>query len=408
MQTRLTPELLKLESGPEAEQILRNCVHCGFCTATCPTYQLLGDELDGPRGRIYQIKTLFEGAPATLSLQKHLDRCLLCRACETTCPSGVAYGRLLETGRLRLAQLKTRSRFERLQRWLLRKILPYPARFGFFLRLGQLVKPWLQGALGKKIPSRQPQSPRQNPAPHSRRMLILEGCVQSELAPSINHTTARVLDRLGISLIKTPTAGCCGAVDQHLDAPEAARQRARKNIDAWWPMLEAGAEGLVITASGCALMVKEYGHILASDAEYQAKAAKVAELTYDLIEVLLQEDLSGLGIDGTNHGPIAFQSPCTLQHGQKLAGRVESLLSNLGFKLTPVADAHLCCGSAGTYSILQPKIAEQLGQNKARALEAHNPNLIATANIGCLNHLAGISRLRVIHWIELLDTGSSS
>lgn len=407
MQTRLTSQFLSTEEGREAEQILRSCVHCGFCTATCPTYQLLGDELDGPRGRIYQIKQLLEGSPPTQSQQQHLDRCLLCRACETTCPSGVDYGQLLETGRNLLEKRQPRKPLDKFQRFMLRQILPYPRRFSLLLKLARPIKSLLPVHIRKTIPDRGMEQGNW-PAPrHTRRMLILDGCVQPGLAPSINRATAFTLDQLGISLIRTPDAGCCGAVNQHLGDPETARQFARRNIDAWWTHLESGAEAIVITASGCGQMLKEYNHLLRADTEYAQKAARIAEASRDIAEILETEDLSPLNGQLDTSRPVAFHAPCTLQHGQRLPGIVERLLEKLGFTLTPVQDAHLCCGSAGTYSILQPKLSNELARRKAAALENGKPELIATANIGCLKHLQGNTELPVIHWIELLHKATS-
>ncbi len=401
MQTSLEQRFLQTPEGKEAEAILRACVHCGFCTATCPTYQLLGDELDGPRGRIYLIKQVMEGQAVSARTQLHLDRCLSCRACETTCPSGVRYGRLLDIGRSLVDQRVPRSSFSRLFRWGLRQLLPYPARFGPLLRLGQWSSPLLPAVLKTKIP------PRQRPAARpvrccDRSMLVLEGCAQSAATPNTNAAAARVLDRLGISLISPPEQGCCGAVSHHLSACEEGLGFMRRNIDAWWPHIEAGAEAVLITASGCGAMVKEYGELLRNDPAYAEKAARVSALAKDLSEVLTGEDLTILKIDGAGRR-LAFQSPCTLQHAQQLNGVVESILRRLGFQLTPVVDPHLCCGSAGTYSILQPKLSKRLRENKLAALEAGNPELIVTANIGCQLHLQSGTRRRVRHWIELLD-----
>jgi glycolate oxidase iron-sulfur subunit len=405
MQTRISDQILTTEAGRRAESILRSCVHCGFCTATCPTYQLLSDELDSPRGRIYQIKQLLEGAEASPSVQQHLDRCLLCRSCETTCPSGVDYARLLEIGRRHLADRYHRPLLERLQRWLLRKIIPNRNYFSILLQLGQTLKPLLPKKLSRTIPNRNHIStttmPRQD---HTRKMLILDGCVQPSLAPSINLSTARVLDRLGISLISTPSAGCCGAVEHHLDDVDAAKQAAKRNIDCWWPHLQAGAEALIATASGCTQMIKDYGHLLADDPEYAGPARQLAASTRDIAEIINNEDLEPLKQEENNHTTIAFHSSCTLQHGQGLAGCVEGILERLDYRLTEVQDAHLCCGSAGTYSLLQPKLADELGQRKSQALQAGKPDIIATANIGCLTHLQKHSTQPVVHWIELLNS----
>lgn len=404
MQTSLADFIKDTSQGREADAILRSCVHCGFCTATCPTYQLLGDELDGPRGRIYLIKQVLEGHTPSRPTQVHLDRCLTCLACETTCPSGVRYGHLAEIGRELVEQRVRRPWRERLMRSALRRVLPYRRRFGALLGLGRGVRPLLPAALKSQVP------PRTEPGPwpaarHPRRMLMLGGCVQPGLAPEIDAATARVLDRLGISAIALPESGCCGAVSLHLSARAEAEGFMRRNIDAWWPHVEAGAEGILVTASGCGAVVKDYGHLLREDPEYADKAARISALVRDPGEVLAREDLSALALEGDRR--IAFHSPCTLQHGQKLPGVVEGVLQRLGFDLTPVADSHLCCGSAGTYSIMQPELSTRLRDNKLAALEAGEPELIATANIGCLMHLRGGTTRTVRHWIELVDAGMS-
>jgi glycolate oxidase iron-sulfur subunit len=404
MQTALLQTLLETPAGKEAEEILRNCVHCGFCNATCPTYQLIGDELDGPRGRIYLIKQALEGHTPTVKTQLHLDRCLTCRACETTCPSGVDYHRLLDTGREILEQAVQRPLKERLTRRALRLLLPWPARFTPLLRLGQLVRPLLPSTLRQRIPAPH-RATRFTPArQHERTMLLLEGCVQPALAPNINRATRRVLDALGITTLTPAGSGCCGAVSQHLAAPREAAAFMRRNIDAWWPAIEDGAEAIVVTASGCAPMVKDYGRLLASDRDYADKAARVSALARDISEVLAHESVETV----CNKVPdaqrrIAFHSPCTLQHAQRINGTVEQLLGKLDYELLPVADSHLCCGSAGTYSILQPRIAASLRDNKLSALQASQPDIIATANIGCLTHMAGHSTMPVRHWIELIE-----
>ncbi|MEW8506487.1 MAG: glycolate oxidase subunit GlcF [Candidatus Thiodiazotropha sp.] len=405
MQTNISQQLLSTDAGRKAESILRNCVHCGFCTATCPTYQLLSDELDSPRGRIYQIKQLLEGAQPTPSVQQHLDRCLLCRSCETTCPSGVEYGRLLEIGRLHMADSYRRPLADRAKRWLLRKLVPNRGYFSLLLGLGQTFKPLLPKKLGRNIPPRTRISSTWPTANHQRKMLILDGCVQPSLAPSINLSTAQVLDRLGISLIRTPSAGCCGAVDYHLDDEEAAKRAARRNIDIWWPQLQAGAEALIVTASGCAQMVKDYAQLLAEDPDYAETARHLAARTRDIAEVIEKEEFEQLKTWSSKRTRVAFHSSCTLQHGQGLGGCVENILQRLGYHLTLVEDSHLCCGSAGTYSVLQPKLADELGRRKTRSLQADEPGIIATANIGCLVHLQKHASRPVVHWIELLNSG---
>jgi glycolate oxidase iron-sulfur subunit len=397
VQTELAAFIRDTPEGKEADAILRKCVHCGFCNATCPTYQLLGDELDGPRGRIYLIKQMLEGVAPTEKTRLHLDRCLTCRACETTCPSGVQYGRLADIGRGIVEEKTERGPLQRLQRKALAFFLPRTGLFSFFLRLGRLTKPFLPAFLKKAVPGAgRPAGVW--PAPrHQRRMLVLAGCVQPVLAPRINTAAARVLDRAGISLVEAPGAGCCGALRFHLNDQEAGRADMRALIDTWWPYIERGAvEAIVVTASGCGSTIKEYGHYLAHDADYRDKAARVAALARDLSEVVPP-------VPGAARGRVAFQSPCSLQHGQQIRGKVEALLAHAGYELTTVAESHLCCGSAGTYSILQPALSAQLRTRKVAALEGGAPVAIATANIGCLTHLQGEAHVPVRHWIELLD-----
>lgn len=401
MQTNLSEHAQTLPRAEEAESILRSCVHCGFCNATCPTYQILGNELDGPRGRIYLIKQLLEGAPVTDKTQLHLDRCLSCRNCETTCPSGVKYHALLDIGRAELERRVKRPTSERLLRQGLRHAIPHPAVFDALLKAGRVLRPFLPDGLKRKIPARGVAA-KSRPAPrHARRVLMLEGCVQPSLSPNTNAATTRVLDRLGISVTHAPLAGCCGATDYHLNAQEAGLARARRNIDAWWPAVEAGAEAIVQTASGCGAFIKEYGHLLRDDPEYAAKASRISGLTRDLVEVLAIEPLETL--QTVSGKKLAFHCPCTLQHAQKLGGSVEGVLQRLGFDLTSVPDGHLCCGSAGTYSITQPELAARLRDNKLDALESGQPEVIATANIGCQMHLNSAGRTTVRHWVELVE-----
>ncbi len=401
MQTYLADYIKDTAAGQEADAILRKCTHCGFCLANCPTYRLLGDELDSPRGRIYQIKQVLEGEAATESVQLHLDRCLTCRACETTCPSGVEYGRLADLGREIIEDQVPRPPTQRWLRGALRSVLPRPRLFATLLGMGRLARPLVPGVLRKKIRPR-----RQAPAwpaatAHQRFVLMLEGCVQPALEPPINPQTARILDGLGIGVKRTQEVACCGAIDQHLGAPDAAKTRIRGNIDAWWPHIEAGAEAIVVNASGCGAQVKDYGHLLADDPAYADKAARVTELAVDPVE-LLEQNAEQLAPAANAPKRIAFQTPCTLQHAQKLNGRVDKLLARIGFELTPVPDAHICCGSAGTYSVLQPKLAEQLRTQKLDNLSTGAPELIATANIGCLTHLDEASDVPVRHWLELI------
>ena len=399
MQTKLHKDIKDTAQGIAADAILRKCVHCGFCNATCPTYQVQGDELDGPRGRIYLMKQMLEGAAVGASTLTHLDRCLTCRSCETTCPSGVEYGRLLDIGREVAEARISRPILQNFTRTLLRFVLTRPRLFGMLLGLGRMLRPLLLHCLKAKIPLAQ-ASPAWPEPGHARRMLVLEGCVQPALSPIINVKAAQVLDKLGISLIRAAGAGCCGAISQHLSAPEQAKADMRRNIAAWWPHIEAGIEAIVITASGCGVQVKDYGHYLSDDPAYSEKAARVSALARDIAEVVAQEDTSKLSIRPRK---LAYHAPCSLQHGQKLPGLVEGLLERLGFQLLPVADAHLCCGSAGTYSLLQTELATTLRDNKLQALQAGGAEIIASANIGCLNHLQSGTSKPVVHWLELLE-----
>ncbi|MGQ0545431.1 MAG: glycolate oxidase subunit GlcF [Betaproteobacteria bacterium] len=391
MQTALADFIRDSAAGREAEAILRKCVHCGFCTATCPTYQVLGDDLDSPRGRIYLMKRALEGAPVSGRTRLHLDRCLTCRACESTCPSGVRYGRLVDIGRAVVEARAPRNPWDRAKRACLSFFLPRTRLFAAALGLARLLK---RNVLEKRPPGEWPA------ARHPRKMLALAGCVQPALAPSINAAAARVLDRIGISLVEAPGAGCCGALRFHLNRQDAGRDDMRALIDAWWPLVESGSvEAIVMTASGCGATVREYAHYLQADERYRDKAARIAALTRDLCEVVDPAALPQLG----NMGPLAFQSPCTLQHGQQVRGKVEALLARVGFELTPVDDAHLCCGSAGTYSILQPELSGELRRRKLHALQQGAPERIATANIGCLAHLQAGTATPVVHWVEVVE-----
>jgi glycolate oxidase iron-sulfur subunit len=403
MQTSLPQELLASASGRQADEILRNCVHCGFCNATCPTYQLTGDELDGPRGRIYLIKQVLEGNSPTDKTQLHLDRCLTCRACETTCPSGVDYHQLLDIGRELVEQSVPRSLPARFVRRALRLVLPWPARFTPLLRTGQLLRLLLPAAIKQKIPARSRDKGPRPQQQHARRVLLLTGCVQDALSPQINAATIRVLDALGIQTITRSNSGCCGAVSHHLGATGEARDFMRRNIDAWWADIEQGVEAIVVTASGCAPMVKDYGQLLAEDASCADKASRVSELAKDISEIIAAEDFMTVIRQATGEQKIAFHSPCTLQHAQRITGSVEQILEQAGYTLTPVADSHICCGSAGSYSLLQPGLSGKLRDNKLATLQSGQPDMIATANIGCLTHMANHAKVPVKHWIEYLD-----
>ena len=385
-------------------------MHCGFCTATCPTYQLLGDELDSPRGRIYLIKEVLEGNSVTNKTQLHLDRCLTCRSCETTCPSGVQYGRLVDIGRKIVDKHVPRSPVDVAMRNALNVVLPRQAVFKPLLRIGQALRPILPAALRSKVPNTDSRNATWPSPRHARKMLVLDGCVQPTLAPDINPATARVLDRIGVSLIKADAAGCCGAVTFHLNKQDAALDYMRRNIDAWWPFVEQGVEAIIMTASGCGAMVRDYAHLLAHDPAYAQKAQRITELTRDISEIVsaelptLEKQLETMpAFDRGTKPRVAFHSPCSLQHAQQIRGKVETLLTAAGFELTPVPDGHLCCGSAGTYSILQQTLSKRLLKNKVSALESGQPVAVATANIGCLTHIQSGITIPVRHWVELLD-----
>jgi len=407
MQTNLAPEYQNTPDGQAAEAILRKCVHCGFCTATCPTYHLLGDELDGPRGRIYLMKQVLEGQPPTRSTQMHLDRCLTCRNCESTCPSGVDYGHLVDIGRKLVDAKVPRPIGEKAIRWALKEGLPSPL-FAPAMKLGQLMRPLLPGSLQNKVPPKQDAGawPKRS---HSRKVLILAGCAQPSMSPNIDAATARVLDAAGIQCVVAPKSGCCGAVKFHLNDQDGGREQMRANIDAWWPLIApgcgSGVEALVMNASGCGVTVKEYGHMLQGDPAYAAKAARVSGLTRDLSELLpeLVPALRGK-LNAASKPSLVFHPPCTLQHGQKLRGGVEQYLAELGFAVRLAAnEAHLCCGSAGTYSVLNPEISYQLRDRKLQNLQPAAAEVIISANMGCISHLQSGTSTSVRHWIEVLD-----
>jgi glycolate oxidase iron-sulfur subunit len=415
MQTQLAPQFANTPEGIEAARILGKCVHCGFCTATCPTYQLLGDELDGPRGRIYLIKQIAEGQAPTEKTRLHLDRCLTCRNCESTCPSGVQYGNLIDIGR-KWAEENTPARpiGERLTRWALKEGLTKPALFNSAMTLGRLVRPLMPSGIKRKIPlvKNKALDPGINPyarpnTQHTRKMLVLEGCVQPGMLPNINSATARVLDALKIQLVSAPSATCCGALRYHLNDQAGGLDNVKQNIDAWWPMVESGIEAIIMTASGCGVMVKDYGHLLANDPAYATKAKIISALTKDISEVMtsLQNEL--VALIGTDQKPsVVYHPPCTLQHGQQIRGKVEGLLGSLGIGVRLCNDSHLCCGSAGTYSVTQPELSEQLRKNKLKnltvACEESGADVIVSGNIGCITHLQQDEK-PVLHWIEIID-----
>jgi glycolate oxidase iron-sulfur subunit len=427
MQTTLAPGLRAAPAAAEAAELIGACVHCGFCNAACPTYRLLGDELDGPRGRIYLVRGLLETGTATAVTQQHLDRCLTCRACEPACPSGVQYGRIVDLGR-ELAQAATPRRgWPKLQRVVLRRVLTNPMLFGALLAVARWCRPLLPAALQRRLPPAAPAASLVAPSLHSapaaqavqgappvaRRVLRLAGCVQPALQPGTGAATTAVLALLGIDSVFVARAGCCGALRQHLDDPVGALDAARRNIDAWWPQIEAGAEAIVMDASACGLMLREYGARLQHDPEYAARAARVSALVLDVAELVEREapqltarlatiDHGGSGSASASRPRVAFHPPCTLQHGQRLRGVVEALLARAGAEVVPFADAQQCCGSAGAWSLLEPELAEELRTRKLTALEAVRPDLILSANIGCITHLAAASGTPVLHWIEWL------
>jgi glycolate oxidase iron-sulfur subunit len=407
MQTKLTEIIKATREGLEAESILRKCVHCGFCNATCPTYQLLGDELDGPRGRIYLMKQVLEGQPATKKTLLHLDRCLTCRNCETTCPSGVEYGKLVDIGRQLVEQQVSRPFSQTLYRKILKTVLPRKWLFTPLLRTGQAVRSVLPKKLADKIPAYQAASVWPTRL-HNKKMIVLDGCVQPGISPNINAATARVLDKLEIQLVKAPNAGCCGALRAHLNDADGAIADAKRNIDAWWPLLDSdahGANALVMTASGCGTMVKEYEHLLAHDPAYAHKAKRISAATFDLSEIIFNhaDQLTRIVTKTGEKKNTAYHPPCSLQHAQKITGTVERILAIAAIPVSRCTDSHLCCGSAGTYSILQPDLSTTLRDQKLRNLHATGAEQIVSANIGCIAHLQSGTTTPVMHWIELLD-----
>ncbi len=399
MQTKLADNIKTKPEQAEIEHILRACVHCGFCNATCPTYQLTGDELDSPRGRIYLLKQVFEGEKVSQITQRHLDRCLSCRSCETTCPSDVEYGRLLDLGRIVVDENVARSFSDQLMRQMILLVFPYRQRFKRVIQFARWSRALLPKTVREKIPVKQ-RSENWTNSHHSRKIVILPGCVQPTLAPEIDLAAAKVLDKLGISLISLESSACCGALNYHLSAHEKAKALARNNIDACWSYIEQGVEAITMTASGCGLALKEYATILQYDRDYAIKAKRFSALVKDLGEIIRDEDLS---IFQGHNIKVAYQSPCTLQHGQKLPGVVESILQDIGCELVDVDQSHICCGSAGVYSLLQTALSEQLRDQKLEALQTNHADCIATANIGCLTHLQAKTSIKVMHWIMLLD-----
>ncbi len=400
MQTNLSQSFSQSSNAEVVESILRKCVHCGFCNATCPTYQLFGDELDGPRGRIYQMKQFFEGTPPNHDILKHLDRCLTCRSCETTCPSGVNYSHLLEIAREAIEQELSRPAIERSRRWVLTHFLNSGWLFRLVLNCGRLLSPLLPTSISQSIPVR--QIPIVRPvSQHARRVLMLSGCVQPALSPNTNAAAVNILHRFGITAVEIDAQHCCGAVGLHTSQVEQGRQQARKLIDYWWPHIESGLEAIVFTATGCGTTISDYNRLFADDEEYSEKVKTINELTRDFSQLVLKE-LAGFNFEAQQVRRVAFHTPCSMQHGLGLTGIVEKILSQVGYHICWVDDAHLCCGSAGTYSLLQPEIASQLRAKKQLALGVDTPDVIASANIGCQMQIASGSKIPVVHWVELL------
>lgn len=404
MQTNLASWIRDTDLGKEADDILRRCVHCGFCLATCPTYQVLGDERDSPRGRIYLIKEVLEGNSPTQSTQHHLDRCLTCRNCETTCPSGVQYGNLIDIGRKVVDEQVTRPLSQRVQRTALRKLLTSSA-FEPAVRMGRMLRPLVPGPLKNKIPAMRPAGELpDNTSQYGRQVLLLTGCVQPALVPAIDAATMRVLAALRIGAQRVAESGCCGAVNFHLDAQEDALAQMRVNIDAWFPLLDSGkAEAIVMNASGCGAMVKEYGHHLRHDPEYAQKAELISSKVMDIAEIIAPHTAELRELLGSVSERLSFHPPCTLQHWQGLRTVSEDVLTGLGFSLYPFSESHLCCGAAGTYSITQPALSKTLRDRKLEAIQESKPDVIISSNMGCITHLQSGTDTPVRHWIELVD-----
>ena len=402
MKTSITQSIIATAQGKNADRILRKCVHCGFCNATCPTYQLTGDELDGPRGRIYLIKQVLEGYRPGPHTRTHLDRCLTCRNCESTSPSGVDYGEVLDIGRKLVSEQEKRPFTDHIKRTALRKVFLNKRVFQSAITAAQATRNLLPADLKRKIPGKPDQLMAWPEKEHDRKIILLQGCVQPALQPNIDRAAAIVLDRLGIQTLRIPGNGCCGAISHHMDAHDEALNYIKYNIDSWWPSIESGhVEAIISTASGCGVTIKEYGRLLADDAHYRTRAAKTSELSRDLSEILADEPLAEQ-LTKTSYTTVAFHPPCTLQHGQQVHGKVEAILTASGLNLAAFNESHLCCGSAGTYSILQKTMADKLRDRKLSNIEAAEPEVITTANIGCLLHLQGGTDIPVRHWIELL------
>ncbi len=409
MQIKIDPEFQSDADIGAAKAIVNKCVHCGFCTATCPTYQILGDELDGPRGRIYLMKEMVEGAPVTAKTQSHLDRCLTCRNCETTCPSGVRYGRLVDIGRRFVDERVARPLSQRMTRWAMRETLSRRNVFAFLFGIARFVRPALPATLKKKVQVPPPAGVWPTSTNQSmRQMLLHEGCVQPSMMPNVDAATARVFHKLGIELVTASSAECCGAIRQHLSDHHGAEAQMKRNIDAWWPFVEKGVDTIVINASGCGVMIKDYAEILANDPAYADKAKRISAMAKDVSEILptFASEIETMARDksaGALPERVTYHPPCTLQHGQKIRGPVETLLGGLGVTVRLCQDSHLCCGSAGTYSILQPALSQELRDRKLANIMKTAPQEIVSGNVGCINHLQSATDVPVRHWIELVD-----
>lgn len=419
MQTNFTPQQLEDPHVDFSEKILRKCVHCGFCTATCPTYLTLGDELDSPRGRIYLIKDMLEnGRPADEKTVKHIDRCLSCLACTTTCPSGVDYMHLVDHARIHIQQTYKRPFMDRLFRNVLAMVLPYPSRFRFALQAARLAKPF--AGLFAKIPAMKPMAAMLSLAPTSlpaaiklpvvtpaetskvARVAMLSGCAQQVLDPRINAATLELLSRIGVEIVVPAKEGCCGALVHHMGREDASLAAAKNNIDAWWHEIEnGGLDAIIITTSGCGTTVKDYGHMLRLDPNYAEKAKTIASLAKDITEYLSSRELDT--VEKGRKLKLAYHSACSMQHGQKIKDEPKRLLSAVGFDVIDIPEGHLCCGSAGTYNILQSEIAGRLKERKLRNIAKVKPDLIAAGNIGCLTQLSADAGVPMCHTIELLN-----
>ncbi|QRG10047.1 glycolate oxidase subunit GlcF (plasmid) [Xanthobacter dioxanivorans] len=417
MQTNFLPEQLADPGVAESEKILRKCVHCGFCTATCPTYVTLGNELDSPRGRIYLIKDMLEnGRPADNEIVTHIDRCLSCLACMTTCPSGVNYMHLVDHARAHIEKTYRRTVMDRLIRAVLAKVLPYPGRFRAALKLAALSRPFAGlfrksaalkpiAAMLDLVPASLPQAqngPRGLNGPMRGRVAMLTGCAQPVLNPGINEAAAALLERLGIEIMAVPGEGCCGALVHHLGREEESLAQARRNVDAWSRLIDsAGLDAIVITASGCGTTIKDYGYMLRLDPAYADKAARVSALAKDVTEYLTTLDMpEPTTVPGL---AVAYHSACSMQHGQKIMRQPRDLLKRAGFDVREPREAHLCCGSAGTYNIMQSEISAKLRDRKVKNIAATGADLVATGNIGCMTQIADRAGMPIVHTVELLN-----